>query len=174
MSESKPSTVDVDSIRRENALIGYQMAISLWTFQGEQSWARFNIMLVANSIVIAVIGLAFTSQRPVAVFTLLLPIVGLLLCGIWFAHTRREAEYSDYDILSARELEEKYLSDPVKTVSRGGLFAEGATVTIEIGGKTTQLRMGRLARSLRAKAAAKWVILILALLYIATILQGLF
>lgn len=141
MSESKLPNADGDFARRENALVGYQMAISLWTYQEEQGWARFNFMLVANSLVIAVIGLALTSQRPLIIFTGLLPVAGLLLCGIWFAVIKRESAYSDYYVLSARELEEKYLFDPVKTVSRGGLFAEGSTVTFEINGKPTNLRM---------------------------------
>ncbi len=172
MDKGRSSVVDVDAVRRENALIGYQMAISLWTYQGEGGWTTFNVMLVANSIVIAVIGFAITSERPLLVFTLVLPIVGLLLCGIWFVLMRRQTEYSDYYILCAREIEQKYLSDPVKTVSRGGLFGEGGTVTIEIDGESIQLRMSRWARILRAKTAANLVIVIFAFLYIATILQG--
>jgi hypothetical protein len=171
MPENEPSQADMDTNSRENALIGYQMAIHLWTYQGEQWWARFNIMLVANSIIIASIGLAITSQHQPTAFTLLLPIVGLFLCAIWFILVRREVGYSDYYIMSARELEEKYLSDSVKTVSRGGLFAEGNPVTIEIGGKRKELRMGRLARVLRAKTAANWVIVIMTVLYFAALLQ---
>ena len=131
-------------------------------------------MVVTNSLVLAIIGLTITSQQKLWVFTLLLPLVGLALCGIWFVLIRREAEYGIYYVLSARELEEKYLSDQVRTVSRGGLFAEGSNVTIEIGGKPVQLRMSRLARLLRARNAASWVIVLLATLYVAAILQGLF
>lgn len=174
MAEDRSSAEDIYAARKENALIGYQMAISIFIYQGEQAWTRFNIMLFANSIVIAVIGLAITSNPQQVVFARLLSIVGLLLCGIWFVLMQREAKYSDYYILSARELEEKYLSDPVKTVSRGGVLAEGAPVTIEIGGAPKELRMNRLARILRAKNAGMLVIIILALVYIATILPGLF
>jgi hypothetical protein len=148
MTEGKPSTENFDSAVRENALAGYQVAISLWTSHGELGWARFNGMLVANSIIIAVIGLTFTSQQQLTAFMVLLSILGLLLCGVWFFLGRREAQYSDYFVLSARELEEKYLT-PLKTISRGGPFAEGQTVTIE----------------------ARWIIVILAILYVATLLQ---
>jgi carbon starvation protein CstA len=182
MAEHAPSIADIDSthreamdtdpIRRENALIGYQMAIALWTNQGNQYWARFNAMLVVNGIILAAINLA-SNQRPQPLLTLLLPIAGLLICVIWFILTKREGAYSDCYILSARELEEKYLSDPIKTVSRGGLFAEGKTITVEISGKPIELHMGRLARLLNVKAAAKLTIIIVAVLYIAAIVQRL-
>lgn len=171
MAENEPSPTDMNTISRENALIGYQMAIHLLTYQGEQWWARFNILLVANSIVIASIGLTITSQRQSTAFTLLLPIVGLFLCAVWFILLRRDVAYSDYYIMSARELEEKYLSDSVKTISRGGLFGEGNPVTIEISGERKELRMSRLARIVRGKTAASWVIIIMTILYIAALLQ---
>ena len=33
----------------ENAQIGYQVAVSLWTYQGSLNWNRFNVMLTANT-----------------------------------------------------------------------------------------------------------------------------
>jgi len=183
MVEHKSSTVGADSVhrepanaesaRRENALAGYQVAIDLWMNQGNQGWARFSVMLVVNSIIIASIGLVGTSQRQQPLLLFLLPIAGLLICAIWFILIRRESAYSDYWVMSARELEEKFLSDPVEIISRGGLFAEGKTVSVEIGGEPIELRMNTLARALRARAAADWMIAILAILYIAIVVQGL-
>lgn len=60
MTEGKSSTVDIDAVRRENALIGYQMAINLWIYQRAQCWERFNIMLLVNSIIIGAIGLTIS------------------------------------------------------------------------------------------------------------------
>ena len=172
MDEHKPSATESDSAK-EKALVGYQMAISLWIHQAEQGLARLNTMLVLNSIIIAVAGLAMTSQRQLGVLALALPLLGMLLCSIWLVLVQREGKYSDYYIRSARELEEKYLSDTVTTVSRGGLFAEDQTITIEINGKCQELRMGRLASRLRAKAAGRWLIVIVILLHLAMILQDL-
>jgi hypothetical protein len=182
MVECESSTVGIDSsnreaadvhvLRRENALIGYQIAVKLWKNQENQGWARFNVMLVVNGIIIAAIGLA-DNQSSQSFLASLLPIAGLLICAVWFIFTRREVSYSVYYAMSARELEEKYLSDPVKTVSRGSLFAQGKVVTFEIDGEPTQLRMGTLARVLRERAIADWIIVILAILYVATIVQRL-
>jgi len=170
MTEDK-SSVDIEAARRERALLGYEMAITLWIFQAEQGWARFNIMLFVNSIILGVIGLIITGSNSQALWLLpFLAIVGLFLCVIWFLFMKRETEYAYYYIRSARELEEKYLSDPVKTVSRGRLFAEGNEITIETSDEpTSQLRMSWLARRLRARSAATVVITVLAILYIATI-----
>ena len=171
MTEDKTSA-DIETATREKALLGYEMAINLWIFQAEQGWARFNIMLFVNSIILGIIGLIITNSNSQQDLRLLpFPaIVGFLLCGIWFLFMKRETEYARYYIRSALELEEKYLSDTVKTVSRGRLFAEGKEVTVETSDEpTSQLRMSWLARILRARTAATVVIVILALLYIATI-----
>lgn len=173
MTKDTEPPANLDATKRENALIGYQMAISLWTYQGEQRWARFNIMLFANSVIIGVFGLAFTNQPSLTVLPPFLPFVGLCLCAIWFAFGEREATYAEYYIKAARELEEKYLSNSVQTVARGGRLAEGDVVTLEIAGNLCRVSMGRLARRLRAKTVSNFVIGVLALAYIALLLQGL-
>jgi hypothetical protein len=45
MTEDKTSAVDIETARREKALLGYEMAITLWIFQGQQRWARFNVTI---------------------------------------------------------------------------------------------------------------------------------
>jgi hypothetical protein len=157
----------------ENARVGYQAAIDLWINQGSQGWARFNVMLVVNTIIIASIGFAGASQQQQPLLKFLLPIAGFLICAVWFILIRRESAYSDYWVMCARELEEKHLSDPVEIISRGGRFAEGDIVNIEITGQSTEWQMNPLARALRARAAADWMVVILAILYIAIIAQGL-
>lgn len=154
----------------KNASIGYQMAISLWAYQGQQVGARFNIMLVANSIVIAAIALALTSRSSMSVFTKILPIAGVFLCIFWFLLMKRETKYADYYIKSACELEENYLA-PVVTVSRGALLAKGREVTLKCGCKDEPFQMDCWARLLRAKTIFYLVIVLFILLYAAIIFQ---
>ena len=40
----------------DNARVGYQVAVSLWIHEGELIWSKFNALLVANSIILAAIG----------------------------------------------------------------------------------------------------------------------
>jgi uncharacterized membrane protein YjgN (DUF898 family) len=151
----------------ETVLVGYQMAISLWIHHSEQVWARFNIMFVGHSIVIAAIGLLTTSQTPSPLLATFLSVLGLFLCVLWFFLIRRGNEYAKYYTLSARELEERYLSPHVRTVSRGGLFADGESVNFEIPG-IMPLRMSGEAR-LEARPATYATSLAFAAFYLIAI-----
>ncbi len=179
MATDKLSVVDSDDVTRQKALAGYQAAITLWTYQGEQWWARFNVMLTANSIVITAATVAIVNAPQAAkstplfsILAIALPIAGLLLCASWLVLIKREIAYADYYVRSARELEKKYLSDSVKTASRGALFAEGNKVAFENGGQPLELRMGGLAR-IRTRWVSKFVVLIFGALYIITLLAAL-
>jgi hypothetical protein len=168
MPRSKPSQQEVD---KEKAIVGYEQAVALWTFAGDQGWESFNVMLVCNSIIIATIGLTIADSTKLARFSMLLPILGLILCIIWYVLTKRHTDYSRYYIMSARELEELYLSDTVLTVSRGNTFAEGKPVEIKLDGKLRRVRMNLLSRTISASIAGYWIILIFVVLYAAALLD---
>lgn len=194
MAKTESPVAEVEPEKRETALVGYQVAVDLWINEGQQEWAMFNGMLVGNSILIAAITLVITAVlgqyldsklstatstlQSLAVFAILfmglpqfslfLSVLGLLLCGIWFAFERRTSQYSDYWVKCARELEERYLADTLNSISRGGTFAEGGTVTVEISGKPTEMRMSRWSRIIRGKAVPTWVTAVLAIIYVAT------
>jgi hypothetical protein len=171
MAEDKSSTVDIDeAARRDKALLGYEMAITLWIFQGEQRWARFNTMLVINGIIIGAIGLVMTNGRKEPALTLPLALIGLFLCIIWFVFMQREDKYAQYYAWSARELEDKYLSDPVKTLTQIRLFQMGDTVPFEISSESKKLYLGRLERYLTAKRVGCVIIAILVLIYFFAII----
>jgi hypothetical protein len=105
----------------ENAQIGYQAAVNLWTYEGGAIWARFNAMLVANSIVIAVIGIALTSEPAKGKLADFTSIAGLVLSIIWWLLNTRGFDYHNHWIHSAKELEA--LLPPVKTVSGNKRFS---------------------------------------------------
>jgi len=158
-----------DSERVGKALVGYQAAIDLWTYQGEQWWARFNVMLFANSIVIAAAMLATPSTRAhegwrlfVDGFSILLPVAGLVLCVVWWLLTEHEIAYAMYYVASARELE-RCLSPCVKTVSRGRCFAQGKNVWTR--SEAGQPRMRVFAR-VPAQHMGRAVIALFCLLYL--------
>jgi hypothetical protein len=164
-------TKEQSSVEADDARVGYQVAAGFSTFYSEMVWAIFNTMIVANSIVVAGISLVMTNQPSLVVLKVFLPIVGLVLCGAWFLMAKRAHEYAAYYLLSARELEEHYLSQQVKTLSRGGIFSNGGTVSLEISdGKTTR-RMSLWARLLRGQWASYIVILVFLALYISILFQ---
>ncbi len=179
MAEVRSSDVDSGSDGLHMALIGYQAAIDLWTYQGEQWWARFNIMLLANSIVVAAVTLVLTSpgkDLPWVVLTrvlsLALPVGGLVLGLLWLMLIKREIVYADYYLWSARELEHKHLRDAVVTVSRGGDLAGGDCVDIAVDGNHVKLSMAGLAR-FRARSVAFAVVYLFLALYAVILLLAL-
>ncbi len=171
LAENELGAKEKETIRRENARVGYQAAIDIWTYEGEVIWARTNIMLLANSIILATVGLVLISQHPLFVLVISLSIVGVMLCIIWFLTIKRAFEYQQFWILSARELEEQYLSDPVQTLFRGGSFGKGHSIPINIDGSLQNLRISKLSRTFKQKWSNYTIISVFVLVYIIFLLQ---
>jgi hypothetical protein len=150
----------------ENARVGYQVALDFAAFYGGAIWSMFNAMLVANSIVVAGTVVVLSGQSSLAILKTFLSVVGLLLCVTWFLLVKRSHEYSAYYVLSAREIEEKYLSPQITTLSRGGVYGGGKAVSLHIGGALTSQRMSPWARWVKSEFLSYVVILIFAALYL--------
>ena len=121
--------VDADAL--ENARLGYQVAVNLWTYQGNLNWNRFNAMLTANGVIVSVIGLVLSSESRLTAFVVVLPAVGLVLCALWAVFAARGFAYHKYWSSRARELEESYLAPAVRTVSRAGSPRKGGEVVFK-------------------------------------------
>lgn len=149
----------------ENARVGYQVATSLWVYEGESLWSKFNALLVANSIVLGSIGLAMGASSRVVVFSVGMPIVGIILCVFWFLLTKRSFDNYIYWIFSAREIEERFLINSVKTISRGGDFTDGKEISLQIGSKPRKFQMSRLGRLLRVRWISYFIIGLFLVMY---------
>jgi hypothetical protein len=137
--------------RAENARVGYQATVSVWIAQTQLIWSRFNVMIVANSIILSAVGLTMGDTHPLsASFTRPLCLVGLVVSLAWLCTCRRACQLNNYLLSSVRELE-SYLVDPVATISRGTEFSKGKEVTLTIDGERTKLRLSWLARTSLAK-----------------------
>ena len=167
----KPPKVNSLPSDFEDTRIGYQVAVDLSALYANAIWSMFNAMLLANSIVIAGLTFIFTGQNSLSLLKILLPIIGLLLCITWLLLTKRSQEYSHYYTLSAREIEECYLSKNVKTLSRGGSFGRGETVIFCLDGKQTKRRMSMFARLIKAELVSYLIIMIFIVLYISVFFQ---
>lgn len=124
-------------------------------------------MLVAHTIFILIIGKSAIANNIKAPFiTILLSILGAMICIFWLIMTKRCGDYQNYFLKSARELEENYLSDSIKTVSRGAKFAEGKKVNIKLKKSKTSSRMCFWSRMMKANDAACYVIALFIAVYI--------
>jgi uncharacterized membrane protein (DUF485 family) len=131
----------------EDVRCGYQSAVDFCIYEGGLIWARFNAMLVANTLIVTAIGFSLTGVTHLWLLSIVLMVVGMILCWMWFFFANRGYDRLHYWILSARELEQKLSNPAVKTLSRGAEFSAGRPVTFELEGKLQSLQMNRWSRS---------------------------
>ena len=164
----------------ENARVGYQMAIDIWLRELEIAWVRFDAMLVANSVLVAVTGALIaavidpliatqkSSSSPYApwlgIYMIPLPVMGILLCVLWLLLTERTLDYRPLWERFALELEQKPLLKPIRIISRLKQFSKGDDVKFDLMGPSEPLRFGWLGR-LRTRYAGRLVILVFFMLY---------
>jgi hypothetical protein len=155
--------------RLENARVGYQAALTVWIEKTRMIWSRFNMMVVANSLILGAIILTIGNNHALsAPFTRILCLVGLAVSFAWLAAHRRACQLNSYLLSSARELE-SHLADPVATISRAMIFSQGDEVTLTIDGEKKKLRLSWLARTglARTESFSYFVIAMLMVLYVA-------
>jgi hypothetical protein len=168
----EPTTRGASESEQEDARAGYGSVVDLWIYEGDSTWARFNAMLVANSILLTLAGVTYDSDSLNGVFKAGLAGAGLVFCLVWTVLTKRSFDYYRYWILTARELEERYLHPAVRTVSRGNVFAEGRPAEFFVGGQRMTHRMSWLGRTVRIAWCAYIIIAAFAVLY-SILLAGL-
>lgn len=120
----------------ESARVGYQTAVDLSISEGQTVWAVFNAMLFVNSIIIAAHELF---EQPTVAFGI--AVLGVVLCIVWYAMMTRCFAVQAYRLLSAREIEDAYLSGVVKTLSRGAVFHGGGVATLALSGEEASIRL---------------------------------
>lgn len=108
------------SVDSEDARVGYQVAVSLWLYEGNLIWSRFNVMLIVHSLVVAGIVQALLAQQSVSTIVAIgLSVFGFVMCVIWYGLIARGFDYQDYYVKTARELEEHHLAPTVQTTVNG-------------------------------------------------------
>ena len=151
----------------ENARTGYQVAVTLWTYEGNLIWSKFTAMVYANTIVLATIGLLITSKPEFQFLRIALAVLGLQLCLAWFWIIKRSFDYHNYWVFSAHELEALYIQ-PVETVARGVKLARGERVTFKTPDGFTYQR-GRVGPKIEYVSYS--VIAVFVVVYIITLFQ---
>jgi len=97
--------------------VAYSVAANTFSYEVQAVWARFNAMLLANSIfILAIVGIAgLDSGGHVFLYKYLLPIAGLLMCLSWLFLNARGFAYHDYWHDSARNIEGRAFSPEITT-----------------------------------------------------------
>jgi len=126
MTERK-QVKNIDSEAIKNIRVGYQVAVNLWTYQGTLNWNRYNIMLIANSVIISAISIIISSSGSSAAYAKWLLCAGLIFCVLWIFITGRGFAYRDHWSSNARELE-TYFQNLVTTVSGAKAIRKGGVI----------------------------------------------
>lgn len=163
MTKAGNESADKAQDDTEILLVGYRVAVRLWTYQGTASWARYSAMLLANSIVFATVAAMLTSDVMLCAVPLL-PLAGFALCIFWLAIFERGAEYQSHYVRKARELEWCFPGESVKTVQDGHDFGSGKKVTYRNGEGSKSHRMSWAAR-LKMRHAGRGVVAVFFLIH---------
>ncbi|MBA3011051.1 MAG: hypothetical protein KJ658_08020 [Proteobacteria bacterium] len=164
MSDNKEKKTE-DNI--ENIRIGYQSAIDMWAHCGDEAWSRFNVMLVAHGILIAIAGSALLKNPPFIILTLILTIAGLFLSFLWVIMMERAFAYQSYFLFVARDFEENGTMAPVETILEGRKFDDIETFLSSKGRPMPGKLLKWIHKKISAENASYLVILIFTLIYLA-------
>jgi hypothetical protein len=151
------------------AMLGYDKAIQLWEVETASRHSEYNTMLVANSLILAAIGFSYQTTSfypPVKYF---LPIVGLVICLVWYMSGKRAVEQAVFYIYCARELEGKFFNSVFQHLYKGHLFGKGEAVEFLLEGKQRYRRMKLWGRLVRRQVFFNFIILIFAIMYISVL-----
>jgi len=153
----------------DKALTAYEVTAQLWMYEGQLTWSIFNAMLVANSIIMAASDLSNSD-----LLSLFLPLLGIVLCVIWFFFNARGFEVHDYRVLSTREIEEQHLAPVSEVVSRGARFHAGKPVKLIIDGEEITRKLTRCASIGNTKCLAYTIILMFIAAHVAFLVAAIF
>jgi len=143
-------------LEQDDIRVAYQGAIDMATHEGDAVWARFNVVLVANSIIL--LALTASTQTPPQYFDVVLPVAGITLCATWLVLMKRGFTYEIYYVIAARMLEQKLANGSIQTLTNGKSMSEGEVV---------KLNGEKLQMSPLAKLSARFTVYVVIGVFIA-------
>ena len=151
----------------DDARLAYETAVSLAIYEGELIWARFNAMLLVNSIIAGAIGFVVNDRQGQTLGSISfgLTIVGMVLCIFWTCLITRGFRFYRYWIFSARELESR-TNPALKILSRLSDFSSGQPVKFNLDGQEHILRMDWSARLMTAQQVSLATVAIFFIMYL--------
>jgi len=113
-------------MKKDEYKIAYEQAIQLKMYEGNLVWSRSQTMLVANTILLAAIGIFLDSAEPNVYVLIPLSVIGFLLSLIWMTTTIRGFAFNKFWSFSARNQEEQMSG--VKIFTDGAKFRNNKEV----------------------------------------------
>lgn len=92
----------------------YKILAQVIGLVSKEIYSRFSGMLIANSILIAFIGLILTNKISFQPLSVILSVIGLILCIIWVSFNCHGIYWQQKYKKEARKIEKNVLCDDVK------------------------------------------------------------
>jgi len=160
---------DNESEEWANARLGYETALTFSMHMGNEVWSQFNIMVITNSIFIAVIGLSLTTDT-IRNLGLIIAIIGILVCYFWLNMFNRSSGYCWYYLYVARQLEEKYFSNIFRTLHDGYTFSVH-DVKMRLNEQSTPVHMGFGGRHFKFRKSGQLMISLFFIFHIVMLIH---
>jgi hypothetical protein len=164
MMEKKMDKIKISKTDHQDHISAYEASIQLSLYNSQAVWEIHNVMLLANTILIGTSIIAKQNPDYGKLLSLVVIGGGILITIVWWLLVKRTRKYSDYYILSAREIEEQIFSTQYKPISRGAGFAQGKSVELMLDGIEQKQNMGRVANLGRVLNSSYLFIIIFAFL----------
>ena len=108
--------------KEEDTRTAYEVAAGMYMAENQLTWDRFNVMLVANSVVLAGAGVAGDEDNLFRPAVVSLPIIGILLCIMWILMMDRGFRYHDHWRNSAKLIEDDLsIDEKMKTIKNADI-----------------------------------------------------
>ena len=114
----------------EKYKIGYSGAISMTSVESTIIWSAFRTLIGANALLVTFVGAAMKLYPDKLWLPIVMSLVGIVVCILWFLTLTRQFSYCNYWIAWAKYLEKKTLAPDVEMFEKGKSYGEGAEVEI--------------------------------------------
>ncbi len=140
----------------------YTLAISLMQYHTQLLWSEFGAFFVAETVIIAFLGNAMTSDLPHYTLVLIGSIIGFIICLPWWSTFSHNYEYYILRIAQARQHE---MTLGLNLFTQGKSLSEGCIVKID----DVNFQHSLSAKILPPRNAVKLLIILFGLVFVALI-----
>lgn len=144
----------------------YGVAIDLLMHESALLWGKFNVFLVANSIIVGGAGILLSSKPVAAILRFSIPVAGFILCLLWYFITRRGFWMCAYYFSVAQRIENTYLPLSFQILNGIYTFGHSRHLADETSEGTPPVADQRWVHKLSPRHAARIVIIVFALLHV--------
>lgn len=117
-------------------------------------------------MILAVTGFSYQSENVYPLSKIILPVIGILICVLWYVSEKREIEKAVLWIYTAKEIEVMYFQSIFDILNRGAKFSKGEPVEFQIGKAIVERQLKWPFRKFRGQATLIAIILLFFLMQV--------